>query len=238
MEKGEFAELSKNTVTAKEQLKETEFVTFENAENTGLRVLFLGNSITRHAPKADIGWHFDHGMAASEKEKDYVHLLMVRIKKQDPNAAFCLCQGAAWERCYQNGSKTYDLFSSARDFGADIIVMRLTENCPYQAFDGDIFARELSAFLTYLDPTGKAKRLYTTSFWRHPADTATRALAKKEHAPLIELSDLGEKPEMKALGLFEHNGVANHPGDLGMEHIAARIGEKLDEILLNFQKND
>ncbi len=238
LEKGGFSELSKNTVSAKGQLQENEFVTFENAGNTGLRVLFLGNSITRHGPKADIDWYHDHGMAASEKEKDYVHLLMTRIQKHDPNAVFCICQGAAWERNYQNGSEVYDLFTPARDFGADIIVMRLTENSPYQAFDGDIFARELSAFLSYLDPAGKAKRLYTTAFWRHPADAATRALAKKENAPLVELSDLGEMPEMKALGLFEHRGVANHPGDVGMAHIAARIGEKLDEMLSVFQKND
>jgi hypothetical protein len=35
------------------------------SENTGLRITFAGNSITKHAPKPDIGWDRDCGMAAS-----------------------------------------------------------------------------------------------------------------------------------------------------------------------------
>jgi hypothetical protein len=36
---------------------------------------------------------------------------------------------------------------------------------------------------------------------------------------------------MKAIGLFEHEGVANHPGDIGMKNIAERILKELKNLL-------
>lgn len=44
-----------NTVDSKNQLKKSEYVRFENIENNGARVLFLGNSMTLHGVKEDIG---------------------------------------------------------------------------------------------------------------------------------------------------------------------------------------
>lgn len=43
----------------------------------------------------------------------------------------------------------------------------------------------------------------------------------------VSIVDLGYEDENKALGLFEHPGVAIHPGDKGMQRIAERIIEKL-----------
>ena len=221
----DFAEIKKNTVKAENQLKETEYVTFEKLENQGPRVLFLGNSITRHGIKEEIGWLGNYGMAASAKEKDYVHILMKKVEEKAPNAAYCICQAARWENNYKNGAPTYEFFQSAREFSADIIVMRIIENCPTKEFEGEIFKNELWNFLSFLNPSGKAKIVLTTGFWKHPGDRFIRELAEEKGLPLAELGDLGSDPAMKAIGLFEHSGVANHPGDLGMETIANRIFE-------------
>jgi len=215
----------------KKQLQETEVVRFENVYGNGIRILFAGNSITLHGVLTEIGWNVEWGMAASAKEKDYVHRIMSAVRKEQPDAAFCICQVAEWECKYQNGALTNALYEQARNFEADVIVMRFIENCPAKEFDKTVFKNELGKLLDYLNGTGKAKIIMTTGFWRHPGDEAIVEYAKEKNLPLVELGDLGDDDAMKALGLFEHNGIANHPGDLGMEKIAERIFEVIKRYL-------
>lgn len=44
----------------------------------------------------------------------------------------------------------------------------------------------------------------TTGFWNHPGDRMIREYAKENNLPCVELGDLGELDEMKAIGLFTH----------------------------------
>ena len=227
----DYANLQKNTVSASCQLKDCDHIRFLNPDGKGKRILFAGNSITLHGPKADIGWHGQWGMAASEKEKDYVHLIISETGKDAADCVFCICQVAEWEIQFKNGKTVYPKFENARSFNADIIVMRFVENCPSEDFDKQVFKKETADLLAYLNPSGKAEIILTTGFWRHPADSGIIELAEEMDLPLVPLGDLGDRDDMKALGLFEHSGVANHPGDLGMKHIADRIFEVLKNYL-------
>lgn len=223
--------LAKNTVKAEKQLGTKDCITFEHENGEGIRVLFVGNSITRHAPKSEIGWENDWGMAASSKEKDYVHLLQKQMLQKAPQASFCVCQTADWERCYQEGEKQLSQFEKARNFRADLIIMRLIENCAVQNFDATCFQKEYEKLYTYFNPTGTAKVIITSSFWKHPGDEALEMLSKEKNLDYVFLGDLGEQAEMRADGLFAHEGVAMHPGDLGMETIALRIFQKAEQYL-------
>ena len=212
---------NKNTVSSKNQVSNRVF--FEGKENGSPRIMFAGNSITWHRPAPDIGWHGDWGMAASARENDYVHLCMAEIQKKIRNSSFAICQVCEWESNYKNGTGKFYLYENARNFNADIIIMRAVENCPVKDFDAEIFKKEYDKLLSFLNPSGNAKIIITTSFWKHPADDIIAEYAKDNKYALCKLGDLGELDEMKALGKFEHDGVANHPGDLGMKTIAERI---------------
>jgi hypothetical protein len=162
-------------------------------------------------------------MAASSEERDYVHVVERGVLAEHPTATFAICQVAEWERQYREGAVLYPKYAAARDLGADIIIVRCIENCSHKDFDAAAFKASLGDLISYLDKTGKAKLIVTTSFWPHPGDTALADFAAERGAPCVGLGDLGTDDRMKAIGLFEHRGVANHPGDLGMQKIAERI---------------
>ena len=217
-----------NTVPAAEQLAASQLVTFDRSA-PGRRILFVGNSITRHAPKPDIGWFHNWGMAASALEKDYVHLMIRAMREREPGADFCIAQMANWERQYWLGAAILDQYRAAAAFRPDVIIMRIAENVPRDRLAEHPFAPCYEELLQFLDPEKHARIILTTSFW--PAggvDEAIRDVARRQGYPLVELGELGLQDDMKALGLFEHAGVAAHPGDAGMAAIAAAILRQLD----------
>ncbi len=227
----EYQQLQKNTVCAGHQLNNSGHIRFFNLNGKGKRVMFVGNSMTLHGFRPQIGWYNECGMAASCPENDYVHRVMSAVSEKSADAAFCICQVAEWEMEYKNGSTKHYLFEDARSFDADIIVMRFIENCPQNEFNCEIFKRELGELLDYLNKSLKAKVILTTGFWKHPGDKIILEYAKENNLTCIELGDLGELNEMKAIGLFSHEGVANHPGDIGMKNIADRILAELEKLI-------
>ena len=65
--------INKNNVDAKNQvLGDEDTFVLGDVKNCGLKVAVLGNSITRHAKKEEIGWFRTCGMAASDEAHDYL----------------------------------------------------------------------------------------------------------------------------------------------------------------------
>lgn len=216
-------QIEKNTVPAENQLNGNEYITFEGNLQGHPRILFVGNSITRHGVLESIGWYNDFGMAASSAEKDYVHLIKKWTEQKNPDTAICICQASDWERGYADEGWSNERYSAARNFNADYIIFRLIENVKYDNFNHTVFTEAVRKFLDYLNPGSRAQVIMTTGFWRHTGDVDLVRIAKEDGYALAELGVLGDDDSMKAIGLFEHTGVANHPDDKGMSAIAEAI---------------
>lgn len=219
-------QIEKNTVDARRQLKEDRFIRFIHPEGTGRRILFAGNSITLHGIKPEIGWHWEWGMAASCKENDYVHRCMAAIREKEPDPAFCIAQVSRWEVNFTDYEAPLKLHQAARDFGADTVIIRALENCPWTQFREEIFTESYNALIDFLNPNN-GQVILTTGFWHSDADDTIRKIGAQRGYPVVYLGDLGDRDDMKAIGQFEHQGVCQHPNDAGMAAIAERILEVL-----------
>lgn len=226
----DFSQMAKNTVSSANQMRLGETIFGENINGKGKRILFVGNSITLHDIRPSIGWHLECGMAASAPEKDYVHIIKSKVCEKYADAAFCICQASGWERSYKAEAPCVP-YEAARNFDADIIIMRIIENCRLSEYIPDVFEKAYKEFAEFLNKSGKAKIIFTTGFWKHPGDELIEKVANELSSPCVYLGDLGQDDSMKALGLFEHEGVAVHPGDKGMQNIADRIWAEIEKLI-------
>ena len=214
-------DLITNDVPAVGQLKGSDCISFETTENADIKLLFLGNSITRHGKAENLGWCGDWGMAASSKENDYVHKLISKFCQKGIKVSVCIANLSDWERT-RNMDLLFTKYLSALRFNADYVIVRLGENaCP------DKYLSEFELCygeLTDLFSRNGAKIVLTDLFWEYePFDNLVAELAKARGYAFAEIHDLGNDDEMKAIGKFSHNGVAVHPGYKGMAEIAERI---------------
>ena len=144
-------DIKQNTVSAINQTINSSNLSFLGKKDANLKILVVGNSITRHGPKDDIGWQYDWGMAASAPENDYVHKLYAMISEGGREAYMMIRQSSYWERNYRDAD-VLTLFKDQHDFNADIVVYRLGENVPNEMKPD--FPGALREFIEYICPKG------------------------------------------------------------------------------------
>ena len=223
-----------NTVSSAGQVEKIGSVFFpEEKKDAELKVLFVGNSITLHGYLPDIGWYGTWGMAASSKENDYVHRTVAMLREAYGDTAFCIAQGANWERGYENTAAVLEAeYTAARDFAADIVIIRIGENVNREANAKLPIKPYFAEMVKFFASNPNAKVIVTDLFWKCDAlDEQIRAAAFENGWTFVHLGDLEQDPATMALGEFEHSGVAHHPGDYGMEMIAKRLKLAIDTVM-------
>lgn len=198
------------------------------------KALFLGNSITKHGPKADIDWSGNWGMAASAEAKDYVHVFTTSLAQKQGSTPEILVKNIAdFERAHQG----YDFaakLKEAIDFQADLIVLAIGENVlALKTADEKTKLKEaVTKLLTTLKGDRKPVILVRSCFWADPAkDEALLGACNAVGGIFCDISALSADKSLygRAEREFKHAGVANHPGDKGMAAIAAALLKALPQ---------
>jgi len=183
-------------------------------------ILFIGNSLTLHAPAPEIGWTGHWGMAASAQTKDYAHVFTAKF----PGARQTEVNLGAFE----TGYRTFDLTSldSLLNDRPDLVVVELGDNVAdvsqYQSYYRTLIDRVESK-------TGAQVLCASTWFRKLVIDAAIHDACTSGGGRYVDLSPISINPVNQAGSerTFGDAGVAGHPGDRGMSAVATILYNSL-----------
>ena len=185
-------------------------------------VVIIGNSIRLHSPAPQIGWTGNWGMAATSRDKDYVHILYKKIcdklaKTQKDVPTLKLPGGTVTE-------KDFSGWNAKETQNADIIVVQLGDN-----YRGPVTEEKLQVPYAAMIKDFKGTRtpivICVSNWGGGKIGELIEAAAKIQGAKFVDLEKIAADPlnKAKSEGHFSHGGVNWHPGDHGMQAIADAI---------------
>ena len=209
-----------------------------NAERPTRKILFLGNSITRHGvieafqPCMEV-----RGMMATTPDKDYVHQLVTMIaENKHINVKYTIANIAAFERTFTTHPFSMRRLDNADVKQPDILIVQIGENVSEEDInDPKKFEDE---YVKLLSNFPNAKRIITLPFWpSKQKEYAITNVAIRTNSYLVDISHLGDGTDSqnfaKSYKKYKNPGVGAHPGDAGMKRIA-----ELYYVIINAIEND
>lgn len=211
-----------------------------SADEQKLNVLCVGNSLLSHGANQDLGWSGTWGMAASSEDKDYYHQLQNIFAEEYPDvkAEFKKVAVSPLERVVdtdENHDYTSDIKGAfdtvTADFVPDVVTLQIGDNTSSNITPKS-YAHALVQIADYfkkLNPDVAV--VYSVPFFASDVKQNGTLLAAEETGFACANLRKLNKDENKALGLFEHSGVANHPGDKGMRAVAEELFSQIKPVL-------
>jgi hypothetical protein len=205
-------------------------VMFHNVKAS--RILFLGNSITLHGSAPAIGWEGNWGMAASARDRDYVHLVVRAISQAAGKEPETLVANISrFEREFES----YDIDAELKtelEFHPDLVIVAIGENVPALTSDpaSSGFRVSLTRLLRKLKANSHPTIVVKTCFWTDPTKDAILGQSCKDVGGVIVDGSTHGKVEAniaRSERVFSNGAVGGHPGDRGMQAIANSILEAL-----------
>jgi len=192
------------------------------------KILFLGNSITLHGPAPSIGWTGNWGMAASARDRDYVHQMLDRISKSAGGTPEVMIRNIA---DFERQLIDFDIGEALKQelaFEADVVILAIGENASSPTTDEarKRFSGALENLLDLLNQHGHPKLFVRSQFWPDAEkDRLLKQSCDNAGGIFVDIGKLGTDPANSARSerQIEHEGVAGHPGDKGMAAIADEL---------------
>jgi lysophospholipase L1-like esterase len=198
------------------------------------KVLFLGNSITLHGPAPEIAWTGNWGMAASAREKDYVHQLLDRISKSSGGIPRVMIRNIADFERKLTDFKIRDALKEELSFEADVVILAIGENAATPKTDEDRkkLSDALRDLLAALRQRARPKIFVRSEFWPDvEKDRILKKACDDAGEIFVDIGKLASDPTNSARSErhIEHAGVAGHPGDKGMAAIADELWKAMKQ---------
>ncbi len=194
---------------------------------SGESIFIIGNSLSRHAPRPDIGWQLDNGMAATEPEKDYAHIIRKRVSELTGREADLTISRMNMEANMAG-------LPVKMPEHADIVILQVGDN-----YKGKLAPEEARKrygnMLKTLKETYPGAVIVAVSDWRSGPTELMRTAAAANDIPWVSIKAIGQNPKMSAAAEkhFSAWAINWHPGNAGMAAIADEIWKTLKPLLLN-----
>lgn len=184
-------------------------------------LLVVGNSITRHGPREEIGWAYDWGMAATEQHRDWVHLV---LSQMPTDSELSLVHCTAPNLVSQVSAIEARVASSQ----ATVVVVQVGDNLSAGDANDETLLEPVARLLQAAD-AHSAKVVVGIWGGDDLRDQLLQQAADDAGAMFVPIHDLANLPGHRAWeqGVFEHPDVGWHPSDDGMAAIAERVASAL-----------
>ena len=206
-----------------------------NKQGEPFKILIIGNSITYHGVSEKIGWNHKSGMAASDINNDFAHIIFKKTEKLMPTKKICMriSNLAGFERNFP--TYNFKLLDNLANYNPDIIIFQLGENTSFDKLKTPIlFESKYIDLINYIKKDKHPVIICTTPFFpslekneiieqvaiktkSYLADLSHLTLLDKENYVKNEINYQGNKSDWKV------SGIGVHPGDYGMKNIARQI---------------
>ena len=232
-EKSQSQQLQEMRASISKLSEEVKLLSEEDVEwlDEDYNYLAIGNSITIHSITSF--WWNEVGMAASDAEHDYYHLVLDYLKENNNSVKGVPYNFSVWETQSHDRDETLEYLDHYLSTELDLVTIQLAEN----ASDLTTYQEDYVSLISYVrEKAPNARILVIGDFWSNGDRNELKMNAVEETDVEYVSQDGITDNEEYYCGLntivydesgeehiVEHNGVANHPGDKGMQAIADRI---------------